>query len=177
MQTTGCCPGATPELAELTRLVDGVMEGLHRLSSNLRPPSLDRLGLAPALRQHVESFGRTAGVNAEFLAIALDDRRMSNEVETALYRMAQEALTNVSRHARATSASVIVERHNDRVTLIIEDNGRGFDVEEAMRRSRLGLLGMRERAEMLGGTFDIETAPGRGTTLFVALPYGDQGSE
>jgi signal transduction histidine kinase len=93
-------------------------------------------------------------------------------METALYRIVQEGLTNVARHAQATHVSVLLARHGDRVITIVEDNGLGFDPMAATHSGRLGLLGMRERAEMLGGSLVVESSPGIGTTLCVEVPYG-----
>jgi signal transduction histidine kinase len=92
-------------------------------------------------------------------------------METALYRIVQESLTNVARHAQATRVDVLVARRDDQVVTIVEDNGSGFDSESAMQTSRMGLLGMRERAEMLNGRLVIESVPGSGTTVLVEVPY------
>jgi signal transduction histidine kinase len=94
-------------------------------------------------------------------------------VETALYRVVQEALTNVIKHAQATRVGVLLERRRDRVQAIVEDNGLGFDPAAINQTERLGLLGIKERADMLGGSVAIESAPGSGTTLFVEVPYAD----
>ena len=91
--------------------------------------------------------------------------------ETAIYRIVQEALTNVGRHARASHVGVLLECRGDRLVAIIEDDGLGFDPQAAMRSGRLGLLGIRERAEMLGGSLEVESSPGSGTTLFVEVPH------
>ena len=97
-------------------------------------------------------------------------------METALYRIVQEALTNVVRHANATRADVLLERQGDRVITIVEDDGVGFDLAVAVR-CRLGLVGVQERAEMLGGTLVVESTPGAGTTLFVEVPYAHSHSD
>jgi signal transduction histidine kinase len=196
---------------ELKSTVDGVMENLHRLAVDLRPVSLDRAGLVPAVEQYIESFGRHSGLQVDFVAFSLDPvtgapvstgsaalsaeaaaaaaphvlppspgdcGRLNPEVETAIYRVVQEALTNVARHARASRVSVILERRRathspgEALVAVIEDDGAGFDVEEALARGRLGLLGMRERVEMLGGSLTIESAPGAGTTIVVEAPCG-----
>ena len=98
------------------------------------------------------------------------DGRLPAQIETTVYRVVQEALTNVVRHAQARRAGVILERRHDTVVAIIEDDGIGFDPEEAARRNRLGVLGMRERAEMTGGTLTVESAPASGTTIFLEIP-------
>ncbi len=158
------------QVAELQAIASGVMEDLHRLAVNLRPIVLDRYGLVPALEQYVESFGRRSDLQVQFVAVGLGEERFAPEVETALYRVVQEALTNVARHAAATQASVVVERRPDVLLVIVEDNGCGFDVDMALDSGRLGLLGMRERAEMLGGSLAIESAAGAGCSIFAAVP-------
>ena len=160
---------------ELERIVAGVMENLHRLSVNLRPASLDRYGLVAALEQFTEDFQRQSSLHIDLVTAGLDLERLPSAVETALYRIVQEAVTNAVRHAQATHVGVILEKRGERAVAIIEDNGHGFDVDEALHRGRLGLLGMRERAEMLGGTLSIESAPGAGTALFVEVPCGSAG--
>jgi signal transduction histidine kinase len=101
--------------------------------------------------------------------------RLPAEMETMLYRVVQEALTNVARHAQAQHVGIMIERRPGRVTAIIEDDGTGFDVAEAEQRGRLGLLGMRERTQMLGGKLTIESAVGKGTTIFVDIPLTETG--
>ena len=154
----------------LKQMADGVQEMLHQLAWNLRPPSLDRMGLVPTLRQYVETVGRQHGLEIDFLAVGLDNPRPSPEVEIAAYRIVQEAITNVVRHAGAGRAGVILERHGDHLQVIVEDDGKGFDPEEAAGRGRLGLFGMRERAELMGGTLTLESQPGAGATVYAELP-------
>lgn len=162
-------PHLVEQVKELKRTTDGVIEGLHRLSRNLRPASLDRLGLVAAVRQHIKQFEGQTAIPVEFMPINLGEERFPPEVEITAYRVVQEALTNVARHAQAGRASVILKRRGDRLLAIIEDNGRGLNVKKAMARGRLGLQGMRERAEMLGGRFSLESTPGSGTTIFVEI--------
>ncbi len=152
------------------------MEGLHRLAINLRPTSLDRHGLVAALEQYAGAFREQYGLQVDLLAVDLDEERLPEELSTALYRIVQEGLTNVVRHAQATRASVVLERRDDRALLVIEDDGRGFDVDAAFQSGRLGLLGMRERAEMLGGSMTIESRPGHATALYVDVPMRDETS-
>ncbi len=162
---------------EMIMMVDDMLENLHRLAMNLRPATLDHLGLIPALEQYIETFNQQHRIKAQFEAVGLSKERLPPEVETALYRIVQESLTNVVRHARATQADVLVERRGDKVVTIIEDNGVGFDSESAMQTSRLGLVGMRERAEMLNGKLVIESSPGSGTTILVEVPYGNTATQ
>ncbi len=156
----------------LKRTTDTIMEDFHRLAMDLRPASLDHLGLVPAVRQYVQMISERSGLAAQFMDRGFENVRLKQEVETTLYRIAQEALTNAVRHARATLIDVLLERRADRVTLIVEDNGIGFEPGEVTysSASRLGLAGMQERAEMLGGTMAIESSPGKGTTVVVMIP-------
>jgi signal transduction histidine kinase len=117
----------------------------------------------------------------QFHCTGIDQPRLPTAVETALYRIAQEALTNVLKHAGAGRVSVIIERRGGQVLGIIEDDGRGFEVESVMRATRahqrLGLLGMQERVAQVGGTMEIESSPGGGTTLFVRIPLAAGGRD
>jgi PAS domain S-box-containing protein len=161
------------EVAGMHRMLEGVLEDLHRLAMDLRPASLDHLGLAAALRQHVAMVNEKFGLVAQFEIVGIQDR-LPDEMEIAFYRIVQEALNNVVRHARAKRVDVILEQREDSLILVIEDDGMGFDPQVTLEKNeRLGLFGMRERAEMLGGTLIIESAAGKGTTLVVEVPYGD----
>ena len=156
---------------ELKGMTNDVLENLHRLAMDLRPASLDHLGLTAALRQYIKAFSRQHDLKTQFEVVGLDDKRLPPAVETNLYRIVQEALTNVVRHAQATQVDVLLERRGDQIVTIIEDNGTGFDAEAAEQSGRLGLLGMRERAEMLDGTLIVESTKGSTTTIYVEVPY------
>ncbi len=173
----GPAPGA---LGELERLAEQIAREVHTVALELRPPALDRLGLRRALEAHLNDWAERNRMEADFQAVGVADERFGPEIETALFRAVQEGLTNAARHAEATRVSLVLERHPGAIAVILEDDGRGFDVEAATRAAgegaRLGLLGMQERARLLGGTFEIESAPGAGTTLFVRLPdHADAG--
>jgi len=157
---------------ELKKTTNDILENLHRLAINLRPASLDHLGLKAALRQYIEMFGRQHKLKTQFELVGLDDKRLPPAVETNIYRIVQEALTNVVRHAKATQVDVLLERRGDQMVTIIEDNGVGFE-PEAAGTGRLGLLGMRERAEMMGGSLVVESTLGSNTTIYVEVPYDD----
>ncbi len=161
-------------VARLKAMVGELLENLHRLATNLRPATLDLLGLIPTLEQYFEAFSEQYGIPVAFETVGLTpEDRLLPEVETALYRIVQEAFTNVVRHAQASHVDVILKRRGDRVVAIIEDNGVGFDAERARRSSRLGLFGMQERAEMLGGRLTVESTAGTGTTVYVEVPYAN----
>ena len=162
------------KVAELRSMTAHTLDLMRDLALELRPSTLDHLGLIAALRRYVTEYGRKHALEADFQASGLDGARLSPQSETAVYRVAQEALTNVIRHAKARGVSVLLDRRDGRVTLVVEDDGAGFDVE-AIRHSRvpagdLGLLGMEERALLVGGSLTIESHPGRGTAVFVEVP-------
>jgi PAS domain S-box-containing protein len=160
-------------LARLQKTAEELGGKLHDLAVWLRPTALDDLGLRAALQSAVEEWSRRAGVEADFHSTGLEGRRLAEEVETTLYRVVLEAMHNTLKHARARHVSVILERRNDHVVAIIEDDGVGFDAEatpSSPAPDRLGLLGMRERLALVGGTLEVESAPGTGTTVFTRIP-------
>ena len=172
---------AGKDLGRLDKLVEGLMRDIHRLAWELRPPVLDDLGLDLALRRLTGDWSQNTGVPVDLHTGGdLGAHRLPHEFETTLYRIAQEALTNAARHAQAKRVSVLLERRPGYVSLIVEDDGRGFDAPGMMGApaspGRLGLLGMQERVRLAGGTLTIESAPGAGATVFVRLPL-DPGAE
>jgi signal transduction histidine kinase len=145
----------------------------HRLAINLRPTALEDIGLVLALEQLLTSWSRQTGIPVIFHSEGLEQGRLPREVEVALYRVVQEALTNVQKHAEATNVSVVLERHGRQVSAIVEDNGRGYEGDEAPTKSEhvhLGVVGMRERLAQVGGRLEIESSPGSGTTVFARIP-------
>lgn len=172
---------ALDTLLQLEGMIDELSREVHTLAWGLRPPALDDMGLETALRNYVEEWAERSRVPVDFHSAGFAGGRLPLMHETALYRIAQEALTNIAKHSGADRVSFILERRGDHVLAVIEDNGGGFDVEAAMpatgRGRRLGLLGMRERAALLGGTINVESEPGVGTTLFVRIPFDASGEE
>ena len=164
---------ATARVAELVQRTDAVIDSLHRLAADLRPASLDHLGLEAALRQYARSAGSKFGLEVRFKARGFGSERLPAVVETALYRVVQEAMANVVRHAQASRVDVLLERRGERVQVMIEDNGIGFAPDKVERGDRLGLLGVEERAEALGGTLTLESSPGAGTTVVVEVSSAD----
>ncbi|HYY43502.1 MAG TPA: CheR family methyltransferase, partial [Pyrinomonadaceae bacterium] len=159
-------------ITELSNIAQRLDSDVDFLAWELRPLALDDLGLIVALSNYAQEWAKHFGVPVNFHSTGLGDARLPSPVETSLYRIAQEALNNVSKHAGATSVDMLLERRDDNAVLIIEDNGRGFDpfrVEAAPMRG-MGLIGMRERAALVGGSIEIESAPGQGTTIFVRTP-------
>jgi signal transduction histidine kinase len=122
----------------------------------------------PALERLAQTFSEGTGIEVQ-LESQLGDERLAEEIETTLYRLVQEALTNVVKHAHARTVSILLVRRNDRVTAIIEDDGRGFDPSQA-REDGLGLVGMRERVGLVGGKLTVEASEGAGTTIAVEVP-------
>lgn len=159
--------------AELKRIGSEVLENLHALAVKLRPASLDHLGLVTALEQYIREFNRQYHLDVQFETVGIDNSRLPVDIETALFRIVQESLTNVALHAQATRVDVLLNRRNGCLVLTVEDNGIGFSPNQPVNETRLGLFGMRERVEMLGGKLIIESAPGKGTTISVEVLYGD----
>jgi signal transduction histidine kinase len=155
-------------VADLRKLVVATLQDVRRLAVQLRPKALDDFGLVPALERLVQTFSETSGIQVD-LEARLGDERLPAEVETTLYRIVQEALTNVVKHAEAQKVSILLVPRDGSVTAVIEDDGRGFDPSLATA-DRLGLQGMRERVELHDGRLTVETASGSGTTLAVEVP-------
>jgi PAS domain S-box-containing protein len=154
-------------LQAVSRQLDSDIE---HLVWELRPTALDDLGLRAALVNYVQNWAKRTGISAELHTSGLLDDRLPSEAETTLYRIAQEALTNVARHSRARSVEIILERRGDHVVLIVEDDGVGFDAAAQSETGRgFGLQGMHERAALGGATLEIESTVGKGTTILVHM--------
>ncbi len=162
------------KLAESVALVDEAIEHVRETTFALRPPILDDLGLEPALRWYVSRQATQAGLASQLDAASIDDVRLPPSVETTCFRLVQEAITNVIRHARARRVDVAVSVAGGEMEVVIHDDGTGFDVDAARKRaaagSSLGLLSMEERVSLAGGRLTIESTPGHGTTLRAHLP-------
>jgi signal transduction histidine kinase len=166
--------GLDRKIARTQRLVEKSVNVVHRFARELRPAVLDDLGLIPALHTFLKGFRHETGIRVSLSAFAAVEQ-VNGDKRTVLYRVAQEALANVARHAQASRAEVKIQKLDDAVCMKIRDNGKGFHEESALRAKRgkrLGLLGMRERLDMVGGKFSIESAPGRGTTILAWIPLG-----
>jgi two-component system sensor histidine kinase UhpB len=163
---------ASEQMRELQSFCTGALRELRRIIADLRPSQLDDLGLVAAVDWYVREFEDRSDVSTK-LVIKGDPFRLPSEFETVLFRIAQEALTNVARHARAAEASVLLSFEPARVHLTISDNGRGFDPAEMIQRDQLagwGLIGIQERALLLGGQCEIDSTPGGGTRIRVSVP-------
>ena len=155
-------------VAEVRDLVRSTLQDVRQLAVELRPKALDDFGLAAALERLTESFAEQTGIAVGFES-TLPAERLAPEIETALYRIVQECLTNIVKHARAGSVSIVLGRKPDAVTAIVEDDGVGFDPAKT-RDDGLGLIGMRERVALVGGRLTIESRPGAGTTFVAEVP-------
>ncbi len=158
----------------LQKLATQIGREVRTLALQLRPPALDDLGLVATVSNLVEQWSAQVLIAVDFHTSGLEQERLPWSIETALYRLVQEALTNVLKHAKATSVNLIIDRRADAVHMIVEDDGVGFDVavirQSAHIEHRLGLIGMHERVAQLGGTLTIESALNGGTSIFVRLP-------
>jgi PAS domain S-box-containing protein len=160
-----------PQVNALETVAQQLDRDVDHLVWELRPTALDDLGLRAALANYVQDWSNRAGVRADLHTTGLSADRLTSEVETTLYRIAQEALNNIAKHARAENVDVILERRPDYVSLIIEDDGVGFEqASTGTPRQGFGLLGMQERAALVGATVQIESAAGEGTTIIVRMP-------
>jgi signal transduction histidine kinase len=154
---------------ELRAIAGQTLEEVHSLAMLLRPSILDDMGLSAALQRLVTDWQARHRIPVDLL-IHTGSARLSEAVETALYRIVQETLTNIARHAQAREVSVLVERRQEKVVVVVEDDGIGFDPHYYQQGTHFGLLGVNERAELLGGKLTIESSPGQGTSIFVEIP-------
>jgi len=165
--------GLDRNIARTQRLVEKSVNIVHQFARELRPAVLDDLGLIPALHSFMKNFTSRTGVHTHLTAFAAVEK-LDAAKRTVFYRVAQESLTNVARHAQAGRVEVSIQKLHSVARMEIKDDGRAFQVERILHakgNKRLGLLGMRERVEMVGGTFCVESAPGHGTTVRVEIPF------
>jgi PAS domain S-box-containing protein len=167
------------KIIQTQRLVEKSVEIVHRFARELRPTVLDDLGLIPALQSFIKEFTQRTGIRINFTAFAKVDQLNSTQ-RTVLYRITQSALANVHKHAHASHVKVSIRKLGGTIRLEIHDDGQSFEVQRvllAKRHKRLGLLGSRERVEMIGGKFSIESAPGQGTTVRAEIPISGNGQK
>jgi signal transduction histidine kinase len=160
------------KIARTQRLVEKSVEIVHQFARELRPTALDDLGLAAALQSFMKDFAKRTGIRVHLTTFAGLEELSSNR-RTVLYRVAHAALTNVAQHAEASQVKVSIRKLKDTVCMSITDNGKSFDPQQVLRaktNKHLGLLGMRERLEMVGGSLSIESTPRRGTTILARIP-------
>lgn len=166
-------PRAGPRIADTQGLLAQTMETVHRFARELRPPILDELGLLPALRSYLRSFAERTGLRVRFSS-GPEPGELSGEQKTVVFRVAQESLTNVAKHARAGRVAISFRKLKSGVRLRIRDDGQGFQTKEQLLvngKKRLGLLGMHERVRLVNGRFAVMSTPGKGTTISIEIPF------
>jgi signal transduction histidine kinase len=169
-------PAGVPAiLDELERTIRSSIDETRAVMLDLRPPALDDWGLDTALRQYAQQFETRTGIRTQVVRRGLD-LRLPSAMESCLYRIAQEALTNVWKHAEATHARVLLDVGRRRCVLQVRDDGRGFEPAGARSDEKLGLASLRDRAQLVGGRLQIESPPGKGTTVSVTAPLWEQGA-
>ena len=175
LTTTASTAGIAKKISGTQRLVEKSVDIVHQFARELRPLVLDDLGLVPALHSFLKGFKKRTGLQIHFTTFSSARiKQLNNVTRTVLYRVAQEALTNVARHAHASRVDVRIQKLPRAIGLIIKDDGQSFPVVRMLHaetNKRLGLLGMRERVEMIGGSLRIESAPGQGTTIHAQVPF------
>lgn len=173
-------PDLRISLASTRQLATNTLKELRKIIYGLRPAMLDDLGLIPAIRWYARSNLEEAGIRVEFHAPD-EALLMPSQLRTTLFRIAQEAINNIARHAKAQSAVITLCQDKEKISLLVEDDGCGFDVVrtsgQALQLQRLGLLGIQERVELVGGEVRIDSAPGQGTRLQIYVPLSERGDE
>jgi PAS domain S-box-containing protein len=169
--------GLKKRIVRTQRLVEKSVDIVHQFARELRPTALDDLGLVSTLHSFMKDFTKRTGIRVHFTTFTSGwIEELDSALRTVLYRVAQEALTNVARHAQASRVELSLQKLQGALLMQIKDNGKAFSVERVLdvkRNKRLGLIGMRERVEMVHGSFSVESAPGRGTTIRVQTPFGE----
>ena len=169
-------PTVHENIERMREVFDRLNSSVDFLAWELRPPSLDLLGLDAALESYVKEWSQQFGIEAGYEGIAVSGLRLAAEAETNLYRIFQEVLQNIHKHAGADRVNVVFERRDGQAVLIVEDNGKGYDSEDQNDGRGMGLINMRERAALIGGNIEIESQSGEGTTVFVRVPVGENGN-
>lgn len=160
---------ANQRLKELLSMIDETVKSVRRISSQLRPSLLDDLGLTAAMEWQLSEFEKRAGIKTKLIT-PKEEVDLSDAVKTALFRIFQESLTNVARHSKAKKVTVVLRRDDHTFILSITDDGKGFDINKVADKRTLGILGMKERSSMIGGTYEINSTPGGGTSVIISVP-------
>jgi PAS domain S-box-containing protein len=160
------------KIEDLLNMTDTTIKSVRKISSELRPSLLDDLGLVATMEWELKEFKKRSGINTSFSVIETE-MSLPDKFKTGLFRIFQESLTNVARHANATEVKVSLEHRGKKIILSIKDDGKGFDKKKTADKRTLGILGMKERTEMMGGEYEINSNPGKGTTVLVAIPEQD----
>ena len=168
IRAAGSDADADRAVAQVREMIVQALQDVRRLAVELRPSALDDFGLAPAVERLAATFEERTGIHTA-LESNLPGGRMLPEIETVLYRVIQEALTNVVKHAGAERVSIVIAQRGNGISVVVEDDGRGFHAGE-VREDALGVVGMRERVALVGGTLEVESSPGAGTTVAAYVP-------
>lgn len=175
LENADSCSQKESLIQGMSETVCGMIAFIHDLALELRPPMLDDLGLIPALTRYLEDCPARLGLAVDYEIVGSNGRRLSRDAEITVYRIVQESLTNVVRHAQATRASVILNQGSDALRVIIEDAGVGFETKQIRsgddRDKHLGLFSMEERAALAGGRLTVESSPGHGTSIYIEVPW------
>jgi signal transduction histidine kinase len=158
------------KLKNIIGLLDGSNQSVRRILSELRPQILDDHGLLEAIEWLGRQFSETTGIPVKFTTPE-KDIKVTEEMATSIFRVCQEAFTNITRYSQAKNISILITITGDNIILIIEDDGIGFDITSVQNKKSFGILGMKERIVSLGGSFELTSLPGKGTTITVRLPY------
>jgi signal transduction histidine kinase len=161
------------KVKSMSELIDMAIEGVKRISAELRPSILDDLGIAVALEWQAEEFRKRAQIECEFTSKP-KDIVLDPDLSTAVFRIFQEALTNAARHSNASKVKAVLTKETDKIVLIIKDNGKGITENQITDPKAFGIIGMRERAHFLGGEVRVNGAPGKGTSITVSIPLTKQ---
>ena len=156
-------------IKSLLEIVNNMVETVRRVSFDLRPSLLDDMGLSSAIEWHLDDFEKNSGVKIRFNGFD-EEPKINDVIKTGLFRIFQESLTNVARHAGAKELAIDLKSENGDINMTIKDDGRGFDKEKIMAKKTLGILGMKERCTMMGGIYEISSTPGKGTMIMVKIP-------
>jgi signal transduction histidine kinase len=171
-------PEVGEKAAEISGILQGAIEGIRDLSYDLRPASLDQLGLAQTILQYCEGFSDKSGIHVDFFSAGIEHLALDADTGINLYRLVQEGLNNIRNHAAATHATVKLVASSPNIILRIEDNGRGFDVKKrlnaAREEKRMGLQSMQERVGLLQGKMGIQSIPGKGTRILMEIPIKEK---
>lgn len=159
-------------MKELLGMLDETVKAVRRISSDLRPSLLDDLGLTAAMEWQLHEFEKRFSIRTSFNSPDFGTT-LPEAMKTGLFRIFQESLTNVARHSKAKKVAVTLNRENGSVILSIKDDGVGFDKENVTNKKTLGILGMKERTSMIGGSYEIISKPGKGTQIVVTIPFSN----
>jgi len=161
-----------PDLDKIANLINDMMKAVRKISHELRPGLLDALGLIAALEWHCKDFEKKTGIRTSFIT-EFPDGELPDKIRTGLFRIFQESLTNVARHAEAKRVDASLNLQDKELVMLIEDDGKGFNTTSEYHHNTLGILGMKERAIMMGGTYTIQSSPGKGTIIEVIVPFSN----